>query len=112
MAASLARRLDSVRKRARVQAETAERRMIIGASGAALGFLEKRGTLPIAVANIPTKLALGIGASLLEANSSGSTRRLAGALADTALAVYGYQAGKTGGLIAGGEYVGDDDDDD
>ena len=89
--------------------------MVIGASGAALGFLEKRGSLPIAVANIPTKLALGIGLSLLEANSGGATRRLAGAAADCALAIYGYQAAKTGALIAGemvaGEFVAGDDGD-
>lgn len=83
--------------------------MIIGAVGAAMGFLEKRGTLPIAVMNIPTKLAIGIAGSLLEANSSGAARRMAGAAADCALAVYGYQAAKTGALVAG-EMVGESND--
>ena len=106
---TLARRLENTRKKARVHADRAERRMIIGASGAALGWLEERGTLPKAVANIPVKLAIGIAASFAEANTSGSTQRMAGALADTALAVYGYQAARTGSLIAGGE-VGYEDD--
>jgi hypothetical protein len=109
MAASLARRLDTYRRNQRTKAETAERRLIVGAVGAAVGFLEKRGTLPIAIANVPSKLAIGVAATLLEANSSGSTRRLAGALADASLAIYGYAAGRAGGLIAGEEYVGGDE---
>jgi hypothetical protein len=104
------RQVENVRKKMKVHAETAERRMAIGAVGALIGFLEKRGTIPLSVANIPTKLALGIAGSLLEANSSGSTRRLAGAAADTALAIYGYQVAKTGAMIAGGEMVAGDED--
>lgn len=83
--------------------------MLIGVAGGALGFLEKRGTLPISVANMPTKLMLGIAGSLVEANTSGASRRIAGAIADTSLAIYGYQAAKTGALIAG-EVVGEDDE--
>lgn len=100
-AAALAKSAKNARMKMRTHAEAAERRMVVGASGAALGYLESRGTLPVAVMGVPVKLAIGIGALIVEANSSGATRRLASAAADTAIAVYGYQAGKTRSFVAG-----------
>lgn len=107
----LARRLETVRRKSKNAAETAERRMVLTGSAAGIAFLEKRSMLPVAVAGIPSKLGIGIAATLLEANSTGATRRMAGALADAALAVYGYQAVKTASFIAGDDddnYVGED----
>jgi hypothetical protein len=107
--ASLARRLDTTRRRARLAAETAERRVAIALGSAGIGFLERNETLPIEVAGIPVKLGLGIIATLVEANSSGAMRRITGAIADASFAIYGYQAVKTRSLIAGvGEDVGED----
>ena len=78
---------------------------IAGAAGL-IGFLESRGTLVPAIANIPTKLALGVAAAIAEPQFSGSSRRLIGALADAALAVYVHDAAKNRSFIAGEEYVG------
>lgn len=102
---SLARRLEHTRRRARAAAETAERRMVIAGSAAGIGFLEKKSFVPVSIAGIPTKLGLGILATLGEANTSGASRRMLGAIADASLAIYGYQAVKTASFIAG-----DDDD--
>jgi hypothetical protein len=108
-ASSLAKRLEHTRRKAKVAAESAERRIVIAGSAAGIGFLEKRSTIPVAVMGIPTKLAIGIVATLAEANTSGATRRMSGALADAALAIYGYQATKTMSFIAGDDdAVGDD----
>jgi hypothetical protein len=103
---AVARRLDNTRRRMRLQSETAERRLVIAGSSAAIGFLEQRNTLPLSVFNLPSKLVIGIGATLAEGNTSGTTRRMLGAIADAAFALYGYQAAKTNSFIAG-----DDDDD-
>jgi hypothetical protein len=106
---SLAKRLETVRRQSKVAAHTAERRMVIAGSAAGLGFLEQRDALPVEIIGIPTKLGIGILASILEANSSGATRRMSGALADASLAVYGYQAVKSKSFIAGDDdYVGED----
>lgn len=107
MASNLAKRLEATKRRARVTAETAERRIAIALGSSAIGFLERNNTLPIEVGGIPTKLGLGILATLVEANTSGATRRLSGAVADASFAIYGYQATKTQNLIAG-DYVGED----
>jgi hypothetical protein len=106
-AVALARQLKGARQRVRVQAEMAERRLTIGAIAAGVGFLEKRGTIPTAIGNIPTKLAGGIALSVLETQATGSTRRLASAGADALLAIYSYAAGKAGAFIAG-DADGDD----
>jgi hypothetical protein len=108
MASSLAKRLEATKRRARVTAETAERRVAIALGSAGIGFLERRKTLPIELGGVPTKLGLGIAATLLEANATGATRRIAGAIADASFAIYGYQATKTQNFIAGEEYVGED----
>lgn len=100
-AAALARRLEAVRKRTRFQAEIAERRAMIGVTGAAYGFLEKRGTIPPAVGSVPTKLAAGVLLTIVESQTSGATRRMAGAGADALLALWGYAAAKSGAFIAG-----------
>jgi hypothetical protein len=100
-----------VRRSAAAKAQAAERRLVVGGLGAAMGFLEGRGTLPVEILNVPSKLAIGLIATFGEANTSGTTRRMLGALADTSLAVYGYQAAKTKNFIAGEEYVGADDED-
>lgn len=106
-AIALQRQLKGVRGRVRAQAEVAERRLAIGAIAAGVGFLEKRGTIPVSVGNIPTKLAAGIVLSIIETQAHGSARRLASAGADTLLAIYGYAAGKQGAFIAG-DADGDD----
>jgi hypothetical protein len=106
---SLARRLDTQRKKARLSAETAERRITIALGSAGIGFLEKRDSLPMTVIGIPTKLGLGIAATILEATSSGAMRRMSGAIADASFAIYGYAAAKSGNFIAGeGDYVGEE----
>lgn len=106
--ASLARRLETTKRHARLTAETAERRIAIALGSSAIGFLERNDTLPLDVGGIPVKLGIGILATLLEANSSGATRRLSGALADASFAIYGYNAVKQEKFIAGGNYVGED----
>lgn len=105
--AALAQRLNNLRQRAQVQSQQVERRLAIAGAAGAIGFLESRGTLPISVANVPTKLALGVVAALAEPQFSGSSRRLIGALADASLAIYVHDAAKNRTFIAGDEYVGE-----
>lgn len=107
-AVALARQLKTVRQKTRVHAESAERRLAIGAVGATYGYLERRGTIPVAVGNIPSKLVAGVVLSIAETQLSGAARRLCGAGADGMFALYGYAAGKAGGFIAGGDDLEDE----
>jgi hypothetical protein len=104
--AALAQRIQNLRQRTKIQSEQVERRLAIAGAAGLIGFLESRGTLPISVANVPTKLALGVGAAIAETQFTGSSRRLIGALADAALAVYVHDAAKNKTFIAGEDYVG------
>jgi hypothetical protein len=87
--------------------ELVERRVGIALGGAGLGWAERKSFYPLSVLGLPSKLAIGVGAMLIEANSSGPIRRMMGALADSSLAVYSYQAIKTESFIAGDD-VGED----
>lgn len=101
MATGLARRLENVQRRARTAGEISERRIVCALGSAALGFLEKKGTIPISVMGLPTKLVIAVSATLLEANTSGTTRRVFGSVADSNFAIYSYLAAKTEKFIAG-----------
>jgi hypothetical protein len=103
--------LKNVRKRANEAERGLVRKTTLGISGAALAYAEKKGA-PLAVFGVPTKLAIGAAATMIEAMSNGSTARFAGAIADSALAIYSYEATKKGSFIAGLTAVGDDEDGD
>jgi hypothetical protein len=81
--------------------QAGERHVVVAAAAAALGWAEHGGHLPVSVLSVPTKLALGVGATLLAMNSRGSTQRVANAVADASLACYAYAATKAGAFIAG-----------
>jgi hypothetical protein len=89
-----------------MQSQQVERRLAIAGAAGLIGFLESTGKLPVAVVNIPIKLAIAVGGAFAEPQFSGSSRRLIGALADAALAVYVHDAAKNRTFIAGADYVG------
>lgn len=107
-ASALSTRLANLQRRHQVASQQIERRLALSAAAGGIGFLESRGTLPVAMFNMPTKLLIGLGAAAAETQFTGSTRRLVGALADAALAVYMHQAAKSRAFIAGEDYVGED----
>ena len=111
---SLARRLEATRSRLKMQNDKVEHRFVVSGSAAAMGWLEGSGTLPVELFGLPTKLLIGIAGTVVEANSSGSIRRISGSVSDAAFAIYGYNVAKQKKLIAGGEvgaeeYVGDEE---
>lgn len=99
---SLAARARSIK----AKAEDIEITVMAGAASAGIGFLEARGTLPVSVFGLPTKLALAIGTGLAAANSSGSARRLARSAMLGAVCSYAYAGGKSGSFVAGDENGG------
>lgn len=103
---ALATRLQNLQRRAAISSQQIERRLAISAAAAGLGYLESRGTLPVSVVNMPTKLVLGLGLAAAETQFSGSSRRLISAAADAAIAVYMHDAAKSRSFIAGEDYVG------
>lgn len=90
----------------KLRAAPTERKVGIALAGFTLGTLYRRKTLPTTIMGFPSKPMIAIGAALVEANSSGLMQKAAGALSDTAIAVYSYRAAMEETLIAGG----DDDD--
>lgn len=77
-------------------------------TGALLGFLESKGTLPTGFFKnrsgqpmIPTKAALAVVAHAAAAFSRGNVRASLEVLGDAAAANYGYAAGKAHVLVAG-----------
>jgi hypothetical protein len=112
MASTLAQRAT-----ARVQRAKQREKDLVGSSiqvgtGLITGAMERKGTLPIAVLGMPSKLGLGIvglGAStLIRGKMAHALRRVS----DGLLTCYAYNAGKTGSVVAGfDDFVGGDEDD-
>lgn len=86
-----------------------EKRVAVTAAAAILGFLEKENKLPVGMLGMPTKLVLGIGLTLAQLNTRGTTSRLLGAGADATFACYAYAASKAGAFVAGDDIGGDDE---
>lgn len=87
-----------------------EKRVAVTAAAAIIGFLEKESKLPVGVMGVPTKLALGLGLTLAQMNTRGTTARLLGAAADASFACYAYAASKAGAFVAGDDDVAGDDE--
>ncbi|NIP95454.1 MAG: hypothetical protein GWO24_19230 [Akkermansiaceae bacterium] len=112
MASSLAKRAQSMRSRFQQRERDLVGSSIGVATGLVTGAMERRGTLPISVVGLPSKLGLGIvavGASTMVRGRMGHALRRTG---DALLTCYAYNAGKTGSAVAGWEdYVSGDEED-
>lgn len=94
--------------RARQRAKQAEPVTALGAfgGGAAAGALERSGVLPTSVGGFPVKPALAAALLILAPRSTlGAAVRGAGY---GMLGAYGYNAAKSGTLIAGEDFIGSD----
>lgn len=102
-ARNMASRLQGMAKRAKQTKSENIRRGVTAVTAAAIGHLESNGTLPVAMfgGKVPTKAAIGLIAAGVAMFSTGQTKKLADAVADTSLALYAYSAGRSGTLIAG-----------
>lgn len=91
------------RLRSRVkQAEPVRALSAVGA-GAAVGALERKGTLPTTMAGVPAKPLIAAGLHFVASRSSvgGATHSVLAGAANGIEGAYGYAAGKAGTLIAG-----------
>lgn len=78
------------------------RKAVISGTGALQGFAEVKG-LEIEYLGVPTKLGIGLLASVGEALIRDKTlRRILGAVADAELGAYSYAAAKAQSFVAGG----------
>lgn len=110
MASSLAKRAQATRMRFQQREKDLVGSSISVATGLVTGAMERKGTLPVSVMGLPSKLGLGIvalGASTLVRGKMGNALRRSG---DGLLTCYAYNAGKTGSVVAGwDDFVSGDD---
>jgi hypothetical protein len=113
MASKLAVRTAAVRARYKERERDVVGSAVGVTTGLTIGAMENKGALPISVLGLPTKLGLGIlglGVSMFAPGRFGHVIRRA---ADASLTCYGYNAGRTGAVVAGmDDFVSGDDDDD
>lgn len=93
--------LANVRNRANAKVQAVERTLTMSGGGIVLGAAEGAGKLPVAIAGIPSKLALGVAGHIIGATASGGMGRLARNIGDACLTCYSYAAGKSKSVIAG-----------
>lgn len=94
----------SINKNARAKAERAEqgivRKAVVAGTGAAIAYAEKKG-MPDEMLGVPSKLAVGVGLTLVEIFAKGAVQRIAGAVSDASLAVWSHEAVQEGSFVAG-----------
>jgi hypothetical protein len=82
------------------------------ATGLVTGAMERKGTLPISVVGLPSKLGLGIVGLAASVAVRGKMGHAIRRVSDGLLTCYAYNAGKTGSVVAGwDDFVSGDEED-